>query len=278
MMAYSPNAKLRPSTIKKYEEGKRMYLEGKSIEQIALSLHLERRKFSHYLKDQGIVVKNPTVKRVLNEDYFSLIDTEDKAYWLGFLYADGCICTRTQGGKIRSMKLELGLKNSDKEHLEKLAENLEYENYKINYRDSTNSARIVISSTKLCRDLIDKGCVPKKSLILQFPNFLPSHLTDHFIRGYIDGDGYIGIRHNKTSKTLRMSIIGTISMIDGIINHFNLQPSDYSLRHDKRHNEAIYSIGLNKDATLKIAMIYKDSKIHLTRKYDLVLPFIENVD
>ena len=26
-----------------------------------------------------------------NKDYFNKIDTADKAYWLGFLYADGCV-------------------------------------------------------------------------------------------------------------------------------------------------------------------------------------------
>lgn len=277
-MAYSPNAKLKPSTIKKYEEGKRMYLEGKSIEQIALTLHLERRKFSYYLKDNGIEVKNPTVKRKLNESYFASIDTEEKAYWLGFLYADGCVSVRTRNGKEKSIKLEVGLKESDEEHLVKLAKSLSYENYKISHRERTNSVRIVIYSTKLCRDLIDKGCVPNKSLKLQFPDSLPPHLVDHFIRGYVDGDGYVGVRQNKTSQTLRIGAIGTLSMLEGIIKHFDLQAEDYNLRHDKRHSEAIHSIEFNKNATLKIAKIYKDSKIHLTRKYDLVLPFIENVD
>lgn len=277
-MAYSPNAKLKPSTTKKYEEGKKMYLEGKSIEQIALTLHLERRKFSYYLKDNGIEVKNPTVKRKLNESYFASIDTEEKAYWLGFLYADGCVSVRTRNGKEKSINLEVGLKESDEEHLVKLAKSLSYENYKISHRERTNSVRIVICSTKLCRDLIDKGCVPNKSLKLQFPDFLPLHLVDHFIRGYIDGDGYVGVRQNKTSQTLRIGVIGTLSMLEGIIKHFDLQAEDYNLRHDKRHSEAIHSIEFNKNATLKIAKIYKDSKIHLTRKYDLVLPFIENVD
>lgn len=277
-MAYSPNAKLKPSTIKKYEEGKKMYLEGKSIEQIALTLHLERRKFSHYLKDSGIEVKNPTVKRKLNEDYFTTIDTEDKAYWLGFLYADGCVNVRTKNGRAKSMNLEVGLKRSDEGHLVKLAKSLDYENYKINHREQTNSVRIIIGSTKLCRGLVDKGCIPNKSLKLQFPDFLPTHLIDHFIRGYMDGDGYIGVRHNRTCQTLRVGVIGTLSMLEGIVKHFGLQADDYHLYRDKRHNEAIYSIEFYKNAALKVAKIYKDSKIHLTRKYDLVLPFIENVD
>ena len=30
-------------------------------------------------------------KYSLNDDYFSVIDNEHKAYWLGFLYADGSL-------------------------------------------------------------------------------------------------------------------------------------------------------------------------------------------
>ena len=54
-----------------------------------------------------------------NKDYFSKIDTSDKAYWLGFLYADGCINRFYRGEKLKSMTLELGLCYRDKEHLEK---------------------------------------------------------------------------------------------------------------------------------------------------------------
>lgn len=279
-MAYSPNAVLRPSTIKKYEEGKKMYLEGNNIEQIAKALHLDRRKFSYYLKNEDVEVKNPQTKRKLNERYFETIDTEEKAYWLGFLYADGCVCVRRKGENVKSMNVEVGLKGSDEEHLIKLANSLEYENYKLIHRTvkESETVRIVIHSTSLCRDLIDKGCTPKKSLTLKFPS-LSKELTPHFIRGYIDGDGYIGVKHNKTYDVLRMSVLGTEDLLMGIVDYFDLKEKDYNLRHDKRHTEQVFSLEFNKEATLKIAKtIYKGSKIHLTRKYNLVLPFIENVD
>ena len=45
-----------------------------------------------------------------NYDYFKEIDTEDKSYWLGFLYADGSVRKNTN-------TVELSLKGSDIEHL-----------------------------------------------------------------------------------------------------------------------------------------------------------------
>lgn len=280
-MAYSPNAKMRPSTIVKYEEGMEMYLKGYSIEQVAKTLHLERRKFSYFMKERGVEVNNPSVKRVLNEEYFKVIDTEDKAYWLGFLYADGCVCVRKKDDRVKSMTLEVTLKSTDKEHLEKFANCLDYRNYSINYRitqEGHESARLSVYCTSLCRDLIDKGCVPNKSLVLKFPS-LDDSLIKHFLRGYIDGDGYIGVKSNKTSDTLRMSVLGTLDIIQGIIEYCELKDRDYHIRHDSRHHEGVYSLTFNKEATLRVAkMLYKNSNVHLTRKYELVLPFIENAD
>ena len=66
----------------------------------------------------------------LDENYFKVIDTEDKAYWLGFLYADGSITRfyktdkKTGEKVIRSLSLELGLQSGDKHHLEKFLESI----------------------------------------------------------------------------------------------------------------------------------------------------------
>lgn len=51
-------------------------------------------------------------------------------------------------------------------------------------------------------DLISNGCVPKKSLILKFPeeDIVSKELQSHFIRGYFDGDG--SLLHSKTSKKI----------------------------------------------------------------------------
>lgn len=281
-MAYKPNAIMKEETKEKYLKGMKMYLEGNSIEQIAKELHLERRCFSHFLKDNGIEVKNPTLKRNLNEDFFEVIDTEEKAYWLGFLYADGYIGEKFRNGKLKQMTLEVALKGSDDEHLIKFMNSLEYSNYKITHRTVNNSdtCRVGIYCTKLCKDLINKGCTPKKSLILQFPsyNIVPKDLMKHFIRGYIDGDGYLGVKHNNTCDTLRFSICsGSEDFLLSLVKEMGLKNTDYRYRKDNRSN--LYIIEIHKEPTLRIInYLYKNSKVHLTRKYDLVLPFIENVD
>ena len=58
-------------------------------------------------------------KYTYNENYFKIIDSEEKAYWLGFLYADGCITRFYRNEKLKSMSLELTLQSNDIEHLKK---------------------------------------------------------------------------------------------------------------------------------------------------------------
>ena len=132
-------------------------------------------------------------KYYYNEDYFKKIDTAEKAYWLGFLYADGCITRFYRNEKLKSMSLELTLQDEDCDHLIKFKNALE-SNVPIQHKiinRKYKSDRIVINCTSMCRDLIKLGCTPVKSLTLEFPNndILPEEYVRDFIRGYFDGDG-----------------------------------------------------------------------------------------
>ncbi len=139
-----------------------------------------------------------------NKDYFKVIDTEEKAYWLGFLYADGCINELHKNGKTCSMNLELTLAKVDKEHLEKFAKAIET-NVPIKQRISRYkgkeyvSNRIIINSTKMCKDLCDLKCIPNKTYGIRFPdtNIVPKCFMKDFLRGFFDGDGCI---HDKKIK------------------------------------------------------------------------------
>lgn len=64
---------------------------------------------------------NKNYKYSLNENFFQEINTEEKAYWLGFLMADGCILDQPQ----RSKRLTVALKEKDINILHKLNKSLE---------------------------------------------------------------------------------------------------------------------------------------------------------
>ena len=140
-----------------------------------------------------------TRKLQFNEKFFDAIDTEEKAYWLGFLYADG-----SQNGN----QFQMCLKIDDKNHLEKFRNAIEAEHtvkeiIKKNHKAGI-AALFQISSKYFCNSLQLCGCVKNKTFIVKFP-IIDSHLHRHFIRGVFDGDGTIGIM-NKTYNYKKWTI------------------------------------------------------------------------
>lgn len=115
-----------------------------------------------------------------NENYFSELKTYEQAYILGFIYADGYN---------RQDCLELDQIEERVDILEKINKALD-SNYPIRTY-SPGVYRLSINSKKLCQDLVNLGVPRNKSLLLDFPQFMPDELMSSFILGYFDGDGCI---------------------------------------------------------------------------------------
>lgn len=208
-----------------------------------------------------------SAKNVLTQ--FKKIDTEEKAYWLGFLYADGSV-----GSK--EAKIELGLAEKDFNHLQKF-KNFIGLNNKISYREKTKSYRYCFRSQEMKNDLIQLGCIPKKSLLLNFPSSsqVPEYLIRHFIRGYFDGDGHF----TNTEKCFEVGYIGTENFIKESLNHLpeTIKRKDLTIKNVHRKDGAkSYSFYSLNDVSEFLNFIYKDCSIYLDRKYEHYLGFINN--
>lgn len=173
---------------------------GKGVTEIGRILNLDRTAVSRNLKKLGI----DTSRNTLIKDIFHQIDTEEKAYWLGFLYADGYV------SKYNQIEISLALK--DERHLEKLKK---FVNTNTNIIKDDYRCRLLFCSKELANDLAFLGCVNNKSLILTFPTDeqVPQQLVRHFLRGYVDGDGCLCC----TSKTQEFSITSTKEFFDGML-------------------------------------------------------------
>jgi intein/homing endonuclease len=143
-----------------------------------------------------------------DREYFKVIDTPEKAYWLGFIFADGSLYKRDNNRGWKGYNFELSLKNADREHLVKLAKAIDC-NVPIKTRSSTlkkygtfYSSRLMFFCDEFARNLINCGCTVNKSLTLEFPSerILPKLLYSHFIRGYFDGDGCIWTGYKSSNK------------------------------------------------------------------------------
>lgn len=154
-----------------------------------------------------------------DENYFSKIDTSEKAYWLGFLYADGGVFS--DGYKINSVTVKLSIR--DKEHLISLKRALGYTGqikdgsyaatFPIKkYNGAFKSSQLRITSKKMVKDLITLGCHQNKSLTVCFPNnsTVPADFISHFIRGYFDGDGSV------STSGPQVSFLGTYQFLEEI--------------------------------------------------------------
>lgn len=203
-----------------------------------------------------------------DENYFNTIDSEEKAYWLGFIYADGYITDNTLG---------ISLSTVDIDHLIKFKNSIKATNPIKKYLSkatckykSVEYCRILLKSNKLVEDVRDKGVLNNKSLILKVPNedVLSRKLYRHFIRGYFDGDGSLVLSRN----SINFKICGTKEFLERLINIFN-ENSTYEFKNklfkrwDNENNTYYLSYGgVNK--TLNIMnYLYDNSEIYLDRKY-----------
>lgn len=207
------------------------------------------------------------------KDYFHEINTEEKAYWLGFLYADGCV-----SNDMKCTTVELS--SIDEEHVRKFA-NAIHSEHKISFKGKNNEfVRIAVSCKQMCIDLCNNGCVPNKSMVLQFPtsDIVPDDLIHHFIRGYFDGDGClshsVGLhkRNDRNPDKLyqhdkwTLKFIGTMSMMKGISEYLDMHNKLYNQLKGKNH----YTLKCGGKALVKnkMDMIYKNATVYLNRKYD----------
>ena len=209
----------------------------------------------------------------MEKQYFKNIDTEEKSYWLGFLYADGCISR-----DFKHLILDISIK--DKNHIYKFAKSIKSNNKIVIHGNDNQFIKICVCCKQMCLDLYDKGCVPNKSLILEFPSkdIVPDNLIYHFIRGYFDGDGClshsVGNRKrndrnvNKTYPYDKwfLKFVGTKSMMLGIANFMNMNNKLYNQIKGKNH----YTLKCGGKQLVKDKMdiLYNNATIYLDRKYD----------
>ena len=230
-----------------------------SIKDCAIKFNLDRHNLSRWIRKNGGET-NLHGKVKINSKIFSSIDTEEKAYWLGFLYADGYVSDRNE------VSLELSLK--DKEHL--ISFNTFIERQREIKIDSFR-ARCLFKDTNISNDLKSLGVLPRKSLILTFPTYeqVPKRLLRHFIRGYIDGDGSIYI----SGKNLFISVLGTKEFLIQLIKEIQMPERKLYKKRKDNNSNCWFFMYSGENCKKLIEYLYSNSKIYLERKYNKYLDY-----
>lgn len=213
-----------------------------------------------------------------NKNYFNVIDTSEKAYWLGFMYADGYVTTNNRWG--------IELCSRDKEHIEKFTKALE-SNIKIKTRKricfgkEVEQSGFIINNSTMYHDLVNKGVVPNKTYNLNFPNedILPVDFYPDFIRGLFDGDGtyvindFISTHNEKDYNCNSIEISMVCKCKDFILSLQQIIQEQLSINASFYHckaNDLYYFRLHSKDRCLKFInyLYYPDVSIFLQRKFD----------
>lgn len=228
---------------------------------LARKYGIRRQSVVGILKKRGIPIRQQ-IRYSLNEDFFDAIDTEEKAYILGFLYADGYNCEKRG-------QVNVTLHERDEDILIKMNSLISPDRplYKIK-TDKAIHKRMTFNSKKMCQRLSELGCHQAKSLTIKFPTNkqVPRHLIRHFVRGYFDGDGYLGIKWKTVSYVCKPSIIASTSFCQAIHSLLKEMKIDNSLR---LKDKVCYVEISNTHSGLRfLEWIYKNSKIYMNRKYD----------
>jgi len=229
-----------------------LYKNGLTTYKLAEMFNVSRWKISNILHKNNIVVNNNKdiyKKYSCQLDYFKEIDSEEKAYWLGFIYADGYVTEKCFG---------IALSIIDKDHLEKFLRCINSNDKVRIYNDNKGFskkdgkiARIQIYNKSFREELMKHGVVYHKSNIKKPPK-IKNDLIRHFIRGYIDGNGSLYKSKNKFNYNY---------------NYYLSIPTDTVGYIRYAGNIQFYNI---------MNHIYKDAKIYLDRKYNIYQEFINN--
>lgn len=247
----------------------------KSLKEVANKFNVNVSVIQRVLKENNINTRSNSInsrKYYADFNYFEKIDTEHKAYWLGFIYADGYISSKQ--GASDSVGISLALKDVD--HLIKFKNDINatypINNYVSSGYGENDYCRILIASNKLAKDLISHGVLKQKTNILSPPTTVPDHLIRHFIRGYFDGDGCLS--YYSTRDRYSIKILGTKEFLDFIkdfiYNNINYNINKYYKRKPE-HTVCSLEISSEIKALEFLNIIYADSTICLERKYNRYL-------
>jgi len=198
--------------------------------------------------------------------FFQTIDSEEKAYWLGFFYADGYVYKNNK-------QISITLQETDANHLEKFARIFDTTLSPYSYIDKrTNkrylTVRCVVSSVEICRDLAEKDIRNGKTKngTAFVISLVPDNLVHHFIRGFFDGDGCICRNHLGEHS---LTLVGTKAFLEAVrdlliekagLNQVSILPK-----------KSIWSLawGGNEQLQEFKGWLYNDANIYLDRKKQL---------
>jgi len=202
------------------------------------------------------------------EHAFDVINNEEAAYWLGFIAADG---------DVSNEGLRIGLSTRDADHIRKFSRWLALD--MPIYTGIDNLGRPVSTFEIISKHLVEAldkyGIVPRKTYVMKHLPSIPHTLMRHFLRGYIDGDGYLST-DVKTGAGFGVEAHNK-SIVEEIQNWFiqELGVRRTSLIHSGNWHYRQYGNG---QVGKIVSYLYSDASVYLDRKYHLAQRILSTLE
>lgn len=250
-----------------------------SLRELEKKYHHTRLRISRWLESIGVKTTkgNHYRKYFHDEDFFEIIDTEEKAYWLGFMFADGYIVNNKN--RYGQDKFGISVAEDSADVIEKFKASLKATNpilydYSGNKYGKQTLHKLVLCSQKTVNDLINKGCVKQKTLILEPPKHVPEALIRHFLRGFFDGDGALCRCPKKDSTYIgfNVSFTTTKSVAEWI---YSIIKMGNVYKEERREYTWYWKLDGNQQVIKFYHYLYDDATIWMDRKYNKFQELLE---
>lgn len=267
----------------------RLYNDGLSTSKIGQIFGVHKNTILNRLKKNNIDTsrKNRNYKFSnynFNEYWLDEIDSQEKAYFLGFFYADGNVQTLDHK---KNYLIRIKLQESDDYILQKFMELFE-SNKPLIYKEEQSpdtgkyykKCEFALGNKHLWEQLQKLGCSCNKTYNCTFPEFIDDNFINSFVRGLFDGDGSIHIISRNSQRIYcEIYFVGTYNELLGLqqcIEYFT--DCKGNLKQYDKKTKFLWNLNYGKqEEVFKILnWIYKDSSIHLDRKYEKYIQFINN--
>lgn len=267
------------------EEVLKLLKENFSVREIAKKLNRSDSSVSSVRTRFGIKNYKQLNYNYCNHTYFDIIDTEEKAYLLGFFIADGYIMSNEY-----DYRFGIQIQEQDNYILKKYLENIiPNGNIKTCNKSTKEIKRVNISSLRWSSKYMKNIFINKYKILpnktqdsdFKFPfETIPNYLIRHFVRGFIDGDGSF----EQKDFIFTITLISTSeNFLKNLASYICNLDNGIGIKVKKNKGKTIdwFYLRFNfftnkKEKVTKIYdYLYKDATIFLQRKKDKIEAYLK---
>ena len=261
------------------------YTGGEWTGDLARELVVNRSTVTRILRRNGVTLRSAVEaarKYRCDHSFFTSIDSEQKAYWLGFIAADGNV---DESQHI----LRIGLAPKDREHLYRFKRALgsehpvtDYTSWSTFHQRHTTASYFAVRSRELVGGLVNNGVGGRKTFAVAWPDHLEHRLLRHYLRGLVDGDGGLYAHHGEAQRerghgpSFWFGLTSNVTMLEGCRSYLMAECGFKSTKLVRKRDARVADLRYSgkKQVARIFRLLYEDATVYLPRKRGRIATFL----